>query len=1112
MVNRAPSQTVNNAAAVPVVASVNIVPSASVYGQAVTFTVDVIPNTGNAGTPTGIVIFKSDGVQFGQAVSLQAVGLIQRAQLAGFTGLPRGTHGITAEYQGDSNFAGSQTASTPLTVDYDNTKTTMSTPGGSQTFGGQVTLTAQVCGLVAGGVNLCNSALPVGPTSTITFFDGSTPLGTTGPVDATGTASITILMQNPPFTNGPGGASPIGTHVITARYNGHGSPSGDDNNFSQSTSSAQNLVIGKAATNSSVASNANPSVTGQTVRFTALISAPGSFGTSPTGTVQFVDGGAIIGSATVTSNGGVSSAILDVPSTGVNALSSGQHVISVQYSGDDTYAASNSPLVAPTALVQVVNKAATTTTISSSANSANVGQQVTLTAATTVNAPGSGTPTGSVQFVNLSAPNQPTVLGTSPLVVTPGPNGSNLFMATLVLSNLPQGNPSIVAIYSGDTGYLTSTSAPIVQSVNKTPVNIVLTSSKSPSILGDQVTFAITVTALPPGTGTPTGIVTVFDGTDQIGQFTLQGGQYNFVTSGLAVGNHAIGVQYAGDTNFQPFNSPTILQQVSKIPTSLGMTSNAPTAVASQIVTFTAVLSPNPVPGVAFATGQIGFYEGATLLGVSNLQSNVATLNVANLSVGVHQISASYIGDDRWSGASSGFYAQTVTLASTSTTIVSSANPAVYGQPVTFTMTVTVPFPGTIPAAGQVQLYDNNNAIGDPINAANGQFSITIPLFSPGQHSIVARFGSSGSFSASQSATLPQVVNKAPTVTTLAVRPNNSTSGQSVNMTAVVTVPPPSLFGLPTAPPLNANLPTGSVQFVDTTFNKVLGTVPIRLVGGVYTATLTTDQLTQSGSPQVLTATYSGDGYFASSTSGPVGQSVNGTQISAVNGAGYTGSNLAPDSWVTIFGDNLSNGQLTAVTTPYPTSLAGTTVSLVDASGNTKLLQLYFVSAGQINALIPANTSFGLATLTVTNPQGATASTIILITRTAPGMFSANASGQGVAAALLQRVHPDNSQSIENVATYDSATNTMVATPISYSGDSLYLQVYGTGIRNTPNLSKVTCTIGGKNAPVLYASAAPGFFGLDQVNVQVPAGLTGTVEVVVIVDGQAANTVTLTFK
>jgi uncharacterized protein (TIGR03437 family) len=60
----------------------------------------------------------------------------------------------------------------------------------------------------------------------------------------------------------------------------------------------------------------------------------------------------------------------------------------------------------------------------------------------------------------------------------------------------------------------------------------------------------------------------------------------------------------------------------------------------------------------------------------------------------------------------------------------------------------------------------------------------------------------------------------------------------------------------------------------------------------------------------------------------------------------------------------------------------------------------------------------------------------------------------------------------------------------------------------------VTCTIGGQNATVLYGGAAPGFPGLDQVNVQIPAALAGagSVNVVVTVDGQASNPVTLTFK
>src|SRR5207244_13035111 len=122
------------------------------------------------------------------------------------------------------------------------------------------------------------------------------------------------------------------------------------------------------------------------------------------------------------------------------------------------------------------------------------------------------------------------------------------------------------------------------------------------------------------------------------------------------------------------------------------------------VITLTAVLNPNPLPGVPFASGQVGFYDGTTLLGVANLQSNVATLNVSNLTVGLHQLSAIYTGDDKWTGATSGFFAETITLAGTATQIVSSANPSVFGQAVTFTISVSVPFPGTVPANGQIQL------------------------------------------------------------------------------------------------------------------------------------------------------------------------------------------------------------------------------------------------------------------------------------------------------------------------------------------------------------------------------------------------------------------------
>ncbi|MCU1239050.1 MAG: Ig-like domain (Group 3) [Candidatus Solibacter sp.] len=1081
-VNRAPSVTTNY----NVLAAVTPIE----YGESIDIRVDITPSGANTGVPTGTVLFKDNGVQIGQAVTIQTIGLVQRATLVGYTALGVGTHAITAEYQGDTNFLPSTNGPNSLTIAIDPTKTTLGALQASPTFGATLTLNAQVCGLAAGSSTVCGNTFAILPGSTITFLDGSTVLGSV-PVDGTGSASITVNMQAPPF------ATPaVGTHSITARYDG-------DARFATSTSAAGSLPIAKALTTTAVVSSANPSVTGQTVQFTATVNAPGSFATvAPTGNVTFLDGATVIGTAALVTNGGTTSAVLTVPSGSIAALTIGQHVIAAQYAGDAFYSPSNSPIAAPNALVQTVNKAATTTTLQSSSNASNVGQQITLTAAVTVNSPGSGAPSGSVQFINTAAPTQPTVIGTSPLIATPGPNNSNLYTATLNLATLPQGNPVLIAVYSGDNSYLTSTSSPLTQAVQKTPTNIVLTTSLSPSILGNQVTFAITVTPVLPGTGTPTGQINIYDGTNLLANATLQGGQYQYITSSLPVGQHAIGVAYLGDTNFQPFTSPTISQVVNKVPTTLNMTSNAITAIASQVLTFTAVLSPNPVPGVPFAQGQVGFYDGSNLMGVGNLQSNVATLNVSNLSVGIHQISAIYTGSDQWAGATSGFYPQTVTLASTNAAIVSSANPSVFGQPVTFTISVTVPFPGTVPATGQVQLYDNNNALGNPIDAGNGVFTATFNNFTPGTHSIIAKFLANNSFSGSQSATLPQVVNKAPTVTTLAALPNGTTSRQQVTMTAVIGIPTPGAGAL-----------TGSVQFADTTFNKVLGTAQIQLVGGVYTATLTTDQLTQSGSPQILVATYSGDANFASSSSNPQGQSVFGTQIAVVNGAGYTSSNFAADSWATVYGDNLASTTLTAVTTPYPTSLAGTTVSLTDSTGTQRLAPIYFVSPGQVNILIPSNTAFGLATVTVTNPNGATASSVILVTRTAPGLFTANASGQGVAAALVQRVRADSSQTIENVATFDSNAKAYVPVVIPVGSDSLYLQLYGTGIRYTPGLSKVTCTINGINAPVLYASAAPGFPGLDQVNVQVPAGVAGAgvVNVIVTVDGQAANTVTLAF-
>ena len=271
----------------------------------------------------------------------------------------------------------------------------------------------------------------------------------------------------------------------------------------------------------------------------------------------------------------------------------------------------------------------------------------------------------------------------------------------------------------------------------------------------------------------------------------------------------------------------------------------------------------------------------------------------------------------------------------------------------------------------------------------------------------------------------------------LAALPTSSTSNQQITLTAVVTVPLPG-----------AGNPTGTVQFMDTTGNTVLGTAPLNNIGGVYTATLNTSQLNQSGAPRLLAANYSGDIDFASSASPAQAESVFGTTIAVTNAAGYTSSNFAPGSAAAIFVSNLVTTTLTANTLPLPTSLSGVTVTVTDSAGTQQLAQLYFVSPGQINFLLPSNLAFGLATVTVTNAGGATASGIILITHTAPGIFSAAQSGQGVAMAQFLDVTPTGGQTYSLTAQFDPNTGNWVAAPLSMNAtDTYYLQLYGTGIR-----------------------------------------------------------------
>ena len=207
---------------------------------------------------------------------------------------------------------------------------------------------------------------------TVTFSDGSTSLGTVGLSGATATFSTTATKLSG------------GTHTITASYSGDTKFSGSNNSMLQ--------TVNTAGTCTSVSSSSNSSVYGQSVTFTATVTVgSGKLG----GTVTFSDGSTSLGTASL-------SGITTFTTTTMQLLSGGTHTITASYSGDTNFSGSSN------SVLQTVNAASTTSTLTSDPNPSVSGQAIDFTVTVNVVNPNAGTPTGTATFYDGS-----TTLGTS---------------------------------------------------------------------------------------------------------------------------------------------------------------------------------------------------------------------------------------------------------------------------------------------------------------------------------------------------------------------------------------------------------------------------------------------------------------------------------------------------------------------------------------------------------------------------------------------------------------------------------------------------------------------------------------------------------------------------
>jgi len=235
-----------------------------------------------------------------------------------------------------------------------------------------------------------------------------------------------------------------------------------------------------------------------------------------------------------------------------------------------------------------------------------------------------------------------------------------------------------------------------------------------------------------------------------------------------------------------------------------------------------------------------------------------------------------------------------------------------------------------------------------------------------------------------------------------------------------------------------------------------------------------------------------------------------------VQSAGAPMGAVAPDSLGSIYGANLASTVQQAASLPLGTSLGGVTVSVQDSQGTSASAPLLYVSPGQINFLMPPGLAPGVATFTITDGSGVPRSAIGAVGQVAPAIFSIDATGSGVAAATAIRVPAANPASPSPVPVFDCGAPPCQAVPIDVSAPSVYLTLYATGVRhrNSLALDDVSVIINGIFLPVLYAGPQPNFSGLDQINVALPAALSGSglTNVVVKVNQHQANLVTVAIK
>jgi subtilase family serine protease len=789
-------------------------------GGPLTITATITPSGSGIAPPTGTVTFSLDGVPQGtQAVT---AGNPSTSSIT-ITAPATGTHTLQATYSGDTNYTGSTSPSASITVAKSAPVVVASLGTQPPTVGSPLVVSATITPPISGGA---------APTGSVVFtIDGA--IAGTGLVvpGSPSTASVTVTAPS------------VGAHTLVANYSG-------DTNYTSAISAGAGFTVGKGTPTLTVTPPATAPIGGTSMVVTATLgtATPGS--PVPTGTVTFSLDGATQGTAPLVA--GITASL------SITAPTSGTHTLQATYSGDSNYNTTVSSLATFT-----VAKSPTTIVLSPISTPPPLGSPLPVTATITSNNPAPTLPSGTVTF---------TVDGVTAGVasVVPGLPAT----ATATLAALSPGAHTVVATYSGDTSYSSSTSTATTVTIPKSTTALVVTPATitppGGSALGVSATITPTMTGstLPTGTvtfsldGTPVGVSAVVPGSPSTATATIAG-------TSITPGTHALTASYSGDSYYGASNAAAVTLAVAKGATTTVLTpsTTTPTAGGSMSVNI-AVSSPNP--GGTFPTGTVTVTLDGAVVGTTALVSgspSTASVTVPVVSAGSHILAASYSGDTFYTGSNSASVAIVAAKGLTTTTLTAAPPALTPGENELFTATVA---PANAVAGavytitGTVNFYDGTVLLGK-VPISNNTAILTAPVLANNvTHSITAIYSGDSNWLPSSSSILSLAPTTLPVQVVLTSNYSTVLPGQALILTATVTPSTTPAAGY-------EQNPTGMVTFYNGT--TVLGTSSLTpvTIGGASTisdasvATLTT--LTLPGGQDTVYAFYAGDNYYTATTS-----------------------------------------------------------------------------------------------------------------------------------------------------------------------------------------------------------------------------------------------------